>query len=282
MNAGSSVTLQLSTVLLRILGVSERRHILLRRRPELTHQGEDLRRYLAGAVLVRLADEGSRVVLVLLALQRTGSATVGGFIVAAYVFPHVVAAPWAGRLIDRTARPDRVFGAAAFCFAGALALTALGIGHVVLGAIFLILVAGGCCGPVITGSLTSQLPALVDTAALPRAFGLDSLSYNIAGIVGPAVGAVIAGAFNPAAATYSLAAIAVIGGGVLATLPIGSRVMEPDGEEARVVGILTVFKQRTLGLVTAASSASQIGAGSLPSSPPSSPFGSTTALPRVT
>ena len=55
-----------------------------------------MRRYLAAAVLVRLADEGSRVVLVLLALQRTGSATVGGLIVAAFVFPHVVAAPWAG------------------------------------------------------------------------------------------------------------------------------------------------------------------------------------------
>ena len=105
-----------------------------------------MRRYLAAAVLVRLADEGSRVVLVLLALQRTGSATVGGFIVAAFVFPHVAAAPWAGLLVDRAAAPRRILAAAAFGFAIALALAALLIGNVALVAVFAILIAGGVAG----------------------------------------------------------------------------------------------------------------------------------------
>ena len=223
-----------------------------------------MRRYLAAAVLVRLADEGSRVVLVLLALQRTGSARVGGLIVAAFVFPHVVAAPWAGRLVDRAAQPRRILAAAAFGFAAALTFTALLMGNVTLVVVFAVLITGGCCGPVITGSLTSQLPALVDAGTLPRAFGLDSLSYNVAGIVGPALGAVIAGALSPASAMYSLVASAALGGVVLGTLPLGGAVVRPDREEAHLAGIVIVFRQRVLALVTAASSVGQIGAGSLP------------------
>jgi hypothetical protein len=41
-----------------------------------------LQRYLITAVLVRLADEGARIALVLLALERTNSAAVGGLLVA--------------------------------------------------------------------------------------------------------------------------------------------------------------------------------------------------------
>ncbi|HEX3196952.1 MAG TPA: hypothetical protein VHR39_05290, partial [Propionibacteriaceae bacterium] len=39
--------------------------------------------YLSAAVLARIADEGARVSLVLLALDRAGSAAIGGTMVAA-------------------------------------------------------------------------------------------------------------------------------------------------------------------------------------------------------
>src|SRR2546429_8823675 len=48
-----------------------------------------LGRYLVVAVLVRLADEGSRVAVVLLALARTSSAAFGGALIAAVMIPHV-------------------------------------------------------------------------------------------------------------------------------------------------------------------------------------------------
>jgi hypothetical protein len=108
------------------------------------------------------------------------------------------------------------------------------------------------------------LPALVDRSQLPRVFGLDSLSYNVAGIVGPALGAVIASTFSPAAATLSLAASAMTGGVVLATLPLHARVARPVGPAAPLAAIVTVFRQRVLALVTAATSVGQVGAGSLP------------------
>ena len=46
----------------------------------------------------------------------------------------------------------------------------------------ILLLVGGSCGPAITGGLTSQLPGLVGADRAPRAFGLDSLFYNLAQI----------------------------------------------------------------------------------------------------
>ncbi|HEU4907496.1 MAG TPA: hypothetical protein VFT17_01390, partial [Propionibacteriaceae bacterium] len=64
-----------------------------------------LQRYLITAVLIRLADEGARVALVLLALERTNSAAVGGLLVAVLLVPQVIAAPAIGLLTDRASQP---------------------------------------------------------------------------------------------------------------------------------------------------------------------------------
>jgi MFS family permease len=112
---------------------------------------QNLRRYLAAAVLVRVADEGGRVALLLLALQRTGSAALGAVLVAALLVPHVAAAPAVGLLTDRTPRPRWVLGAAAVGFAAALAAAAVGLGRLPVSATLAILLVGGCCGPALTG-----------------------------------------------------------------------------------------------------------------------------------
>jgi hypothetical protein len=52
-----------------------------------------LKRYLIIVVLVRLADEGARIALLLLALERTDSAAVGGLPIAVLLVPQVIAAP---------------------------------------------------------------------------------------------------------------------------------------------------------------------------------------------
>ena len=61
--------------------------------------------YLITAVLIRLADEGARVALVLLALERTDSAAVGGLLVAALLVPQALAALAIGLLTDRARLP---------------------------------------------------------------------------------------------------------------------------------------------------------------------------------
>ncbi len=127
-----------------------------------------LGRYLAGALPARIADEGARVSLVLLALQERSSAALGGAMIAALLIPHVVAAPLVGVLVDRARRPGWVLASAVLLFAGSLLSTALLLGHAPLWLVFVLLLLGGCCGPAITGGLTSQLPALVGERALPR------------------------------------------------------------------------------------------------------------------
>ena len=117
--------------------------------------------YTAGAALVRVADEGARLALVLLALDRVDSAQVGGALVAALLVPQVLAAPAIGVITDRSRAPRMVLGGASLGFAAALVVTALCLGHIPLLLTLAVLVAGGCCGPALTGGLTSQLSGVV-------------------------------------------------------------------------------------------------------------------------
>src|SRR5215213_8052534 len=221
-----------------------------------------LSRYLVAAVFVRLADEGVRVALVLLALNRLGNAGAGGVLVAALLIPHVVAAPGVGLLADRIQQPRWVITGAAGGFAASLAGVAACLGRLPMWVSVVVLLLGGCRVTKITGGLTSQLSALVSEGSLPRAFGADSLGYNVSGIAGPAMAALVAGFWQPTAALLVLTAAAGLGAALLATLPIPLR---PAGVRSRVSGgMKTIVVDPVLRAVTAASSLGQLGFGALP------------------
>ena len=230
-------------------------------------QGRAVSHYAVGAVLVRLADEGARLALVLVSLDRINSARVGGALVAALMVPQVVAAPAVGLITDRARAPKVVIGAAMLGFAGALVATALGLGRVPLALVLAVLVAGGCCGPALTGGLTSQLSGVVSNDFLPRAFGIDSLTYNVSGIAGPAVVAVISGLASPSAALVALGVCAATGGVVVAALPLAGRTLSADHQDhrSRVSDALRLLvRDRVLGAVTVATTVGQGGLGALP------------------
>jgi hypothetical protein len=184
--------------------------------------------------------------------------------VAALLIPHVVAAPLVGVLVDRARQPRRVLASAMLIFAGSLFSAAALMGQAPLCLIYVLLLVGGCCGPALTGGLTSQLPALVGKDKTPRAFGLDSLFYNIASMVGPAVAGVTAAAINPAAAQYVLAASAAVGALGVASLPLPRRT-HPSGSTrlGLLSGVREIVQQPTLRTVSLASSLGQIGPGAL-------------------
>ncbi|MFP5283982.1 MAG: MFS transporter, partial [Actinomycetes bacterium] len=200
----------------------------------------------------------------LLALDRTRSAAIAGVLVAALLIPHVVAAPGVGWLTDRARRPRLVLTGAALGFAGSLAAVALLLGRVPLVAVVAVLLAGGCCGPALTGGLTSQLAGLVRKPGLPRAFGADSLTYNVSGIAGPAVAGTLAGLWGAGPATFTLAAVAAGGAAVLACLPLAAR---PSATSAAspplTAGAKAVIGNPVLRTVTLASSLGQLGPGAL-------------------
>ncbi|MFC8734521.1 MFS transporter [Luteimicrobium sp. NPDC057192] len=222
--------------------------------------------YVIGASLVRLADEGARVALVLLVLERTGGAALGGILVAALLVPHVVAAPAMGRAVDRAVHPSRVLAAAATAYGAALGLTPLLVGRAPLAVVLSVLVVGGCCGPALTGGLTSRLADLVPGRRLPRTYGVDSLTYNVSAVAGPAVAAAIGSLWGAAVATLVLAACCAAGAAFVVALP-ASPSAERAGRtpsRAAVSGVRAIRGDRVLWTVTAASSLGQLGPGALP------------------
>ena len=224
--------------------------------------------YLGAALLSRTADEGSRVALVLLALDRTGSAAVGGTLVATLLIPHVVAAPLVGGLVDRSPRPGRVLAAAIAIFAAGLVTAVLLLGRSPLWLSYLFLAIAGCCGPAITGGLTSRLGELVEPEQQARAFGFDSLFYNMAGVAGPAGVALIASGLGSGAAMLILAGLAACGAlGVLTLrLTAGATAGDTDDRVHRPGlhgGVRTILRDPPLRALTLTSSLGQLGPGAL-------------------
>ena len=224
-----------------------------------------LPRYLAAAGAARVADEGARVSLVLLALHETNSAAVGAAMVAALLVPHVVAAPLVGSVIDRARRPRWVLAAMVLAFATALLSVAQLVGRSPLWVVLAVLLLGGCCGPAITGGLTSQLPGLVGAEKAPRAFGLDSLFYNVSSMAGPALAGLTAAAAGPRAAQSLLAGSAALGAAGVAALPIAAHPRPcRTGRPSHLDGVREILHQRILRLVTLSSALGQLGPGALP------------------
>lgn len=229
-----------------------------------TTTGTALPRYLTGAVLVRLGDEGARVALVLLALEKAASPALGGQLVAALMVPHVVAAPLAGALADRVRR-RRLFHATALVLYGiALAGCALLVGRAPAAVPLLVAVLGGCVAPLVTGGLTSLLGEVVEPARRQRAFALDSTTYNLAGICGPALVAALAVVSGAVIAMLSLAVAAVVSGVLLAGLPLADRRDAPPKRPNLTGGVMALWRSKPLRAVTFASSVGQLGIGALP------------------
>ena len=203
-----------------------------------------LQRHLITAVLIRLADEGARVALVLLALERTKSAAVCGLLVTVLLVPQVVSTA-IGLITDRARQPRWVLTTSVDAFAASLLpwLSCLDVSRYPW-------LSPCCCSadavaPASPGGLTSQLPTLAAESSLPRAFGADSLTYSVSGIAGPAaVTAIGAGAAGAATSIVALAAIAAAGGLVLATLlssasrPAGPAPFSRDDHAVRLPGMM--------------------------------------------
>ncbi|MEV6850186.1 MFS transporter [Actinoplanes sp. NPDC051411] len=221
-------------------------------------QVTELRGYLTAALLARTADEGARVALVILALDRTASAAVGGTLVATLLIPHVVAAPRVGRLVDRSRRPATVLGGAIAVFGGGLAASVALLGRAPLWATYAVLAVAGCCGPAVSGGLTSRLASLAGSGREARAFGLDSLFYNVAGMAGPAAVGLVAAAAGPGPAVLALAVAAGLGAVGVLTLDL------PAAGTVAAAGLVAIARDPALRTLTLTTGFGQLGWGGLP------------------
>ena len=150
------------------------------------HPGYPL--FWATATITRLADDMFSVGVVLLVLDRTGSAGLAGATVAAVTLPSIVSGPLLGAWLAGNA-PNWT-----------LPLVAL---------------VAGATWPLSFGGFTSLIPVIVPDELLPQANALEATSFNFAVIGGPALAGTISAIASPAAsllteAVLTLGAIALI------------------------------------------------------------------------
>ncbi|MFD6468069.1 MFS transporter [Streptomyces goshikiensis] len=224
-------------------------------------------RYLAAAVSARFASEGMGMAVVLLALERTGSAAYGAYVLTAWLAPHVLAAPLAGAAAARARRPRLFHVAALGGFTAAVAALAVLLGRAPAVVVLAVAVLGGSCGPMVTGGLSSLVAGLVPAGARrDRAYGWDASTYNAASVTAPAVVGLVAALASAAPAMAVLAASGVLAAALAASLPYGEpgRAPAPGGPRAGLgAGLAALWRVRELRAITSATTLAFVGIGSL-------------------
>jgi MFS family permease len=208
-----------------------------------------------GATASALGDGMSFIALVWLVLERGGDPGAVGALAALYTAPVVVGGLAAGVVLDRfdrrrvLAADNLVRGLAIASVPLADAFGALTSPHLyavaaVYGLLFMTSLAG----------IPSLIPTLVDEADLTTANAMESLSYSIAGLAGPALaGIVIALAGAPAvlafdAATYGLFVVCLL---AMRAAPLPSSSPAASGSPRPVgLGPALRFVLRTPAIIT--------------------------------
>jgi MFS family permease len=221
--------------------------------------------YFATAVMARLANEGLRLALILAAAETATGLTLGGLLVAAFLIPSVVAAPFVGRLADISARPTHLY-AAAFAFNGIMiALSGLLL-DVVHPAIILVMAAiGGSVGPLLQGGLSALVGVLVPQPLMPKAYAMDVVTYNVSAILAPAIVAAVAGLVSPLVSLLMLSVLMLGAAANVLRLPI-----RPHADRAVIAapspveGLKAIARITPLRSTVVATSLSAMGVGILP------------------
>ncbi|RPF29342.1 hypothetical protein EDD96_5862 [Streptomyces sp. Ag109_G2-6] len=234
-------------------------------------------RYLAAALAGRFASEGMGMAVVLLALERTGSAAHGAFVLTAWMAPHVLAAPLAGAAAARARRPRLFYAGALAGFTVAVAALAALLGRAPMAVVLAVAVLGGSCGPVVTGGLSSLVAGLVpEGPRRDRAYGWDASTYNAAAVTAPAVVSLAGAAVSAGPAMGVLALSAALAATLAASLPYGNGTpheaphedpgagTRPQAPRAGLgAGLAALWRVRDLRAITSATTLAFVGVGAL-------------------
>jgi MFS family permease len=184
----------------------------------------------ATATITRLADDMFSVGVVLLVLERTGSAGLAGATVAAVTLPSVVSGPLLGAWLDRTGGRRRVMMLdqvlAASTLVGIVALA----GHAPNWTVPLVALVAGVTWPLSFGGFTSLIPVIVPDELLAQANALEATSFNFAVIGGPALAGTLSAIAGPSTSLLVEAAL------TLGAIVLIARIPAMDASVARHAG----------------------------------------------
>ncbi|CAL8898158.1 MFS transporter [Kocuria varians] len=216
-------------------------------------RGWALARYVFAATLVRSADGGAVVAIVLLAHAQGLPGWVSGLLGASITAPHLFG-PFIARRLDTVQDGRKVIAVSALAH-GVL----LGAAGLLLPVTWVVVPAGllavsGLFGPMLTGGVSSRLPSIAGPSqqSQRRAQSWDVASYGISGTLGPAAVAWIAAVTGPLEATLMLATAAILGAGAVLALPRQAPVADPGAVPSPGRTLVTIWRsgplRRTLGL----------------------------------
>jgi len=171
--------------------------------------------FLSAATLARVADEMFSVGVVLLVLDRTGSAALAGATVAAVTLPSLVTGPLLGAWLDISGRRRALMVYDQLAISASLAAIVLLAGNAPNGLLPLAALVAGLTYPLSFGGMTSMIPVIVPKPLLTPANAIEASSFNFALIIGPALAGTLSAAFGSAAPllveiVLSLAALVLI------------------------------------------------------------------------
>lgn len=219
-------------------------------------------RFLAASIPLRVASAGSSVVLPILAVQRLHDVAIGGGLVAASLAPSVIMAPLVGVTLDRARHPQRLVAASGAVTAAAFVLSAF-LGSVPLWTIVVALLLSGAASPFFQGGLSSFVTD--GFADERRAYAADALSYNVGGVAGPGLAAIVVSLGAAGAGAFILAGASLVG----AFAALGVRMVpRPRSDHRALAAVLAgtryLMTHRPLAAVTSSGTIAQLGAGALP------------------
>jgi MFS family permease len=217
------------------------------------------------ATVTRLADEMFSVGVVLLVLERTGSAGLAGATVAAVTLPSLVSGPLLGAWLDRSGRRRRVMILDQILAASSLVGIVALAGHAPNWTVPLVALVAGSTWPLSFGGFTSLIPVIVPDRLLAQANALEATSFNFAVIGGPALAGTISAVADPAVSLLVEAALTLGAIGLIARIRMDSPVQHAAQSLVEIAraGIKHVASTPALRSVTVAGALNLGGLGLL-------------------
>jgi predicted MFS family arabinose efflux permease len=193
--------------------------------------------FVSAATLARVSDEMFSVGVVLLVLDRTGSAGLAGLAVAAITLPSLISGPLLGAWLDLTGRRRGLMVIDQLLIASMLVVLVLVAGNTPNWVIPLVVLMAGLTYPLSFGGFTSFIPVLVPDDLLPPANALETTSFNGALVIGPALAGTLSGAFGPQTSLLVEAGLALVALVLILRIPGLDRGPDRRGGEDTLVGV---------------------------------------------
>jgi predicted MFS family arabinose efflux permease len=210
-----------------------------------------VRKLLLAACLSRLAGRMFMLAIVLDVLDRFHSPVLAGWVSFASIAPGLAISPLAGALLDRIGAAKAIVVDMAASATLLFVLAVAGIAGVMTAPFLLLLVTlFSLTSPLSAAGIRTLIPQIVPKDALDRANALDTSSYALIDVLGPALAGVLFGFAGPQATMLAITLLYVLAS--LGLVPLASRTLTRRSDSSgrliheAIAGVAYVVRHRSL------------------------------------